>query len=211
MNAAVPTLGPLLELNNVTSFLQQQPLFDAVDLTVNAGEIVHISGANGSGKSTLLRLITGLSPCEQGDIHWMRHSIQANTDFKQACCFIGHKNGLNPDLTVAETVDFYHFLCQSMVSDLDGVLLSLQLLEHAETIVKHLSFGQQRRLALVRLLLSNSPLWVLDEPYTGIDSAGRDVLDSLCQRHLQSGGIVILTHHGELNSLFEHQLQRLAL
>lgn len=201
----------LLELNNVTAFIQSQPLFTDINLKVLAGDVVHISGSNGSGKSTLLRLITGLSTCDEGDISWMNQTIQASPFFKQDCCFIGHKNGLNTDFTVSETIAFYHFLFNSAEADLDGVMLSLNLLEQAETPVKHLSFGQQRRLSLSRLILGESRLWVLDEPYTGIDSEGREIVNTLCLQHLQAGGIVILTHHGGLNNAFNDRLQRLEL
>lgn len=201
----------LLELNNVTALVQHRPLFSDINLTAMAGDVVHISGSNGSGKSTLLRMITGLSSCDKGSISWMGQTIPAGPYFKQACCFIGHKNGLNADFTVSETIAFYHFLLNSAEPDLDGVMLSLDLLEYAEVAVKYLSFGQQRRLSLARLILGQSKLWILDEPYTGIDSEGREIVNTLCLKHVQAGGIVIVTHHGELNNVFSHRVQRLML
>jgi len=208
---AIPNTPFKLSLDNVTAFIRQRPLFDAITFSVTAGCVVHISGNNGSGKSTLLRLIAGLSPSEQGSILWQDTSIYRNSAFQQNSLYLGHKNGLKDNLTAAEMVGFYQSLLNHQGGNVDELLLTLDLLSVADTPVRHLSFGQQRRLALSRLVLSPAKLWILDEPYTGIDVYGRALLNTLCVNHLQSGGLIVLTHHGELEAALAEQAQQVSL
>ena len=80
----------------------------------------------------------------------------------------------------------------------DAVLAKMGILQCAELSVVKLSFGQRRRLAFARLLINRFPLWILDEPFTGIDQAGRELIEQLCVAHLANQGSIILTNHQNL-------------
>ena len=86
----------------------------------------------------------------------------------------------------------------------------MNLYAYGETEVGSLSAGQKRRLALARLLATNSILWILDEPFTSLDKASMSMFSSLFEQHLQRQGIIVMTSHHDI-SLPTQSLQRLQL
>lgn len=115
--------------------------------------------------------------------------------------YIGHANGLKDDLTVAESLRFLAGLHgrPGDAESADTALMRLGMHHRRRAYVRTLSQGQRRRVALARLALEAAPdLWVLDEPYDALDTAGIDVVDALLTDHLQRGGGVLLTSHLEL-------------
>jgi heme exporter protein A len=189
-----------LELKNLEGVVGNKQLFDGLSAFVSAGQLLRIVGENGAGKSTLLRIITGLLTAEAGSIEWNGTSVSDDEAFAQSMCFIGHKDGLKAERTALENLSFYQDLYQSNAVNLDQLLLDYDLLQCADVLTKQLSFGQRRRLALLRLVIANRPLWVLDEPFTGIDIQARVLIEQLFEQHLQAGGMIVMTHHGSLNN-----------
>lgn len=192
--------NPNLTLKDIAKSINQKRLFTKLNVSLEAGQALRISGSNGSGKSTLLSILSGLTDADKGTVLWQGEPINSSTRYQADCCYIGHRNAIKAQLNTSENISFYQKLFRLPKRDINHLLLQLGLLEHADTLVKHLSFGQQRRLALSRLLLSKAKLWLLDEPYTGIDDEGRLFVDNLCLQHLQSGGLLVLSHHGRLTS-----------
>lgn len=155
-------------------------------------------GANGIGKTSLLRMLCGLSPIESGDILWEGRSIRAQRDaFQQDLCYLGHLNGLQESMTVRENLAFATAL-RGHACDAKTVSVTLArfgVAGRGEQLVRHLSQGQKRRVALARLSLSPARLWVLDEPFVAMDDTGIRMLSDLIAQHLASGGITVLTSH----------------
>jgi len=195
-----PTNVNRLVLNGVTGAVANNVLFEDIRSQVSSGQLLRISGDNGAGKSTLLKMIVGLLEIEAGDIRWNDQPIDDSDSFQADLSYVGHKDGLKGERTAIENLAFYQQLYQQYEQNLDQLLFDFNLLQQAEILAKHLSFGQRRRLALLRLAISNRPLWVVDEPFTGIDVNARVLIEGLFTRHLDAGGIIVMTHHGDLMS-----------
>jgi len=143
-------------------------------------------------------MLCGLSPIESGDILWDGRSIRAQRGaFQQDLCYLGHLNGLQESMTVREKAAFATAL-RGHACDAKTVSVTLArfgVAGRGEQLVRHLSQGQKRRVALARLFLSPARLWVLDEPFVAMDDAGIRMLSDLIAQHLASGGITVLTSH----------------
>ncbi len=173
-------------------------LFKGVHCVVPGGRWLHVAGANGIGKTSLLRMLCGLSPIESGDILWNGQSISVQRNsFQRDLSYLGHLNGLQESMTVHENLIFSTALRGHAP---DTRLVSATLARFGvggrnEQLVRHLSQGQKRRVALARLALSPAPLWVLDEPFVAMDDTGIRMLSELIAQHLASGGTTVLTSH----------------
>jgi heme exporter protein A len=190
----------LIEASNLSCIRGENTLFSGLDFSVNNAECLHVTGPNGSGKTSLLRIIAGLNTADSGDVYWNKSNITSNFDFHQKCAYIAHKDGLKNELTAIENLRYYQHLEGARDEELlDDALEKMGLLIRADLAVQKLSFGQRRRLALARLLISEFPIWILDEPFTGIDANGRSLIESLCVSHLHNNGMILMTHHQSLN------------
>ncbi|HEU0096071.1 MAG TPA: heme ABC exporter ATP-binding protein CcmA [Rhizomicrobium sp.] len=176
----------------------ERKLFEQLSFRVTAGQALAVEGANGAGKTSLLRMIAGfLAPADgrlvvkTGD-----HEITDGEERGKLVGWLGHHDGLKPQLTVAEQLHFYATLygTASERAMLDQVGLARQ----ADLPCRYHSAGQRRRLALARLLVSNRPLWLLDEPFAALDVAGQVLVAQLMARHCGSGGIIIAATHDPL-------------
>lgn len=192
----------MLEASQLTAIRDNRVLFDSLSFTLNSGDLVQVEGRNGTGKTTLLRIITGLADRDGGDVLWNGESIESNRDtYHQDLLFLGHQTGIKRELTAYENLHFYLSIHSTSTFDkasLYHALLKVGLVGREDVPVAQLSAGQQRRVALARLWLSEHKLWVLDEPLTAIDKQGVSVLESLFLDHVDKGGIVLLTTHQDM-------------
>lgn len=204
------TTNNTFSIQNVTVQRGDKPLLEAVNLTAKNGNLLRIIGKNGSGKTSLLRILAGLSQAEKGRITWNDTVIDSSESFQKSLCYLGHRDGNKINLSALENLRFYQTLLNAKnihhenqkeknEQQLLEILNKLSLLEHADTATAQLSFGQKRRLGFARLLIAKRALWLLDEPFTGVDITGKALLESLCLEHINTGGILIMTHHGELD------------
>jgi len=189
----------VISVKDLSCIRGDNQLFDAVNFSIGVGQCLHVTGPNGCGKTSLLRLIAGISYAEHGEISWNGSNTANNSDFHRECAYIAHKEGLKNELTAIENLRYYQQL-DSVVDEiaLDDILEKMGILKCADLLAQQLSFGQRRRLSFARLLIANFTLWILDEPFTGIDTSGRDLIESLCVEHLQNGGVILMTHHQSL-------------
>ncbi|BBM64138.1 cytochrome c biogenesis heme-transporting ATPase CcmA [Vibrio alfacsensis] len=191
----------MLEVSNLTAIRDERILFENLQFEIKPGELVQIEGRNGTGKTTLLRIVTGLGDREEGIIKWKGELIEKARDvFHQDLLFLGHQTGVKRELTALENLRFYQSIHNNRSSDEEifTALAQVGLAGREDVPVAQLSAGQQRRVALARLWLSNQILWILDEPLTAIDKQGVKVLESLFARHADNGGIVVLTTHQDM-------------
>lgn len=173
-------------------------LFKNVDCTLTAGHWLYVAGANGVGKTSLLRMVCGLATIEAGDILWNGAPIHQQPDsYRRDLCYLGHLNALQESMTVQENLRFTTALSGQALDTghLQDTLTRFGLRGRGNQLVRHLSQGQKRRVALSRLALSPARLWVLDEPYVAMDEAGIQMLADLIAGHLQNNGLAVVTSH----------------
>ncbi len=190
----------VLAIHNLEAIRNDQVMFSAVNFTLSAGEVLHISGANGCGKSTLLQMLIGLLLPAQGEVLWGGVPIgDCTTNYQSQLVYIGHKIGVKNNLTVSENLRLIAKLHTSYSNlNWQRVLQQFKLHELQHTLCGHLSAGQRQRVALARLLIQDALLWILDEPFTAIDSNSIILLQELIGKHVQKGGMVVITSHQPL-------------
>ena len=202
---------PQLQLIQLACQRGDRMLFSGLDLILRAGNFVQIEGHNGIGKTSLLRILAGLATPFEGEVHWNGVDIRKQREeFNHSLLFLGHQSGVKPELSAWENLRFYQQIshCQQGDEALWEVLTKVGLLGREDLPASQLSAGQQKRIALARLWLSQAPLWILDEPFNAIDKKGVAVLTQLFEQHAARGGIVILTSHQEVPS---QQLRKISL
>lgn len=196
----------LLHIKSVTCIKQDRCLFADLDFSLNSGQIMQLAGPNGAGKTSLLRIIAGFSVPDEGSVLFQEQPISKYyEEYARELLFIGHKTGVNTQLSAIENVR--HWLQINGYineSDLYPILAQLGLVGLEDVPVRMLSAGQQRRVALVRLCLSDAKLWILDEPFTALDKSGVAFLQQRFEQHLQSGGAILLTTHQNLTTQFSN-------
>lgn len=155
-------------------------LFEDLDLALDSGEGLHLTGRNGCGKSSLIRLIAGLLVPSAGMIE---RSDAALADDQLA---------LDRELPLGRALAFWRG------PNLPKALAAFDLDRLVDVPVRMLSTGQGRRARLARVMASGAPLWLLDEPLNGLDSAGAEQLAHAISAHRGSGGAVVTASHGAL-------------
>ena len=157
-----------------------------------------MAGANGSGKTSLLRILCGLLPPTRGEVLWQGHPIRGlKEDYARQLVYLGHAPAVKEDLTAAENLAIACRLAGNpQTEDALQEALARFGVPAKRSLIRQLSQGQRRRAALARLALSRStPLWLLDEPFTALDSSGVDVLRETLEQHAARGGAVAFTTH----------------
>ena len=200
-----------LQLKDLACSKGGRPLFADINLSLQAGQWLHLKGPNGSGKTSLLRLIAGLTQADKGQIFWNQQEIShKDSDFQQQRLYFGHHNGLQESSTVLENLQYLCALNSQTISakKINTVLAELGLRASTHKMVRYLSQGQKRRVAMARLWLTEAVLWVLDEPFVALDTASIEQLIQKMQQHLLNGGCMVLTSHQEVDL---HQPQAIVL
>lgn len=172
-------------------------VFSGLAFAVPPGGALLLTGPNGSGKSSLLRLMAGLSRPEAGSLFWDGMPVGEDPAAHRARLhFIGHQDAVKPALAVGETLRFWAGMHGGAAVAVALAHFRLEKLAHWPC--RHLSAGQRRRLALARLLASPAPLWLLDEPATGLDVEAQADLLAAILAHRRNGGRVALSTHADL-------------
>jgi len=176
-------------------------LFEQVGFRLEAGELLHVTGPNGAGKTTLLRMVCGLVRPEDGEVRWEGEPIRAlGEEYLRHVTYLGHLNALKDELTPSENLRAGGTLDGSDTADerVDDALERMGLKGLDGVPAKVLSQGQKRRTALARLLISASPLWVLDEPFNALDRGAVETVREAVAGHIAKGGLALLTTHQEV-------------
>jgi heme exporter protein A len=172
----------MVEVKNLSCRRNGRFIFRTIGFTLAAGGFLQVAGDNGSGKSSLLRILAGLLPPASGIMSEIKS------------CYIGHLDAVKPALTVCEML-YYFAVLQGATLDVTRAASAFGLIPLLDRPVRTLSAGQKRRLSLTRLMINNAPLWLLDEPTTALDTAGRDLLFAVIAQHRAKGGMVIAATH----------------
>ena len=186
----------MLSVKQVSYQNEKRGLFANMDWQANPGDIIQLHGENGSGKSTLLKMIAGFVRPSSGCILWHELPVWKHL----VPCYVAHELGLSESLTVAENLQWMASLHRFSLSteQQDTILTRIGLLAYQHCHPTDLSRGMRQRLALAPLILSQSALWLLDEPATGLDQMGIQLLMALLASFQAKRGITVLTSHQAL-------------
>ena len=189
----------LLQIDNLACIRDDRVLFEHLSLSLAGGQMLLVEGSNGSGKTSLLRILTGLKLADEGDVCWRGQSIgKLAAEYYEQVSYVGHHDGVKRELTCLENLRLVQAMGKPTELDLDTVLDRVNLYRYGDSLVASLSAGQKRRLALARLLVVESVLWILDEPFTSLDKSSMGYFESLFDQHLQQQGVVIMTSHHDI-------------
>lgn len=177
----------------------ERRVFANLDFKLAAGEALVVEGANGAGKTSLLRLIAGFLPVAEGALMLATDKLRISEGEERGrfAGWLGHQDGLKPQLNVEEQLQFFARLYGAQ-GPLQTVLERVGLSRQKNFPCRYLSAGQKKRLGLARLLVSQRPLWLLDEPFAALDTAGRALSAELMTAHCREGGILVVASHDPL-------------
>ena len=185
----------LVSTENLCFERDEIKVIDRVNLELNSGDLLQVEGCNGSGKTTLLRLLTTAVKPTSGRIFYQGKKLSdCRYEYCSNIIFIGHQIALKERLTPVENLNWLSPIGLSQ----DSVNRALDLvgLRDFETAPSwSLSAGQNRRVALARLIVSNAKIWFLDEPFTAIDTQGIGLMRQLIDDHVSKGGAVVFSTH----------------
>ena len=183
-------MAGLLAADDLAARRGGRVVFAGLNLRLAPGGALLLTGPNGAGKSTLLRLLAGLLRPAAGAV--TLDGAPVTGEGAARLRYLGHQDAIKPALTPAEDLRFWSRL---RGGDPAAALAALDLAPLAALPCRHLSAGQRRRLALARLTLGDSVLWLLDEPTLGLDAASVARLGGLLAAHRAAGGMVVAATH----------------
>ncbi len=190
---------PLVQARGLSCRRGRDWLFRDLSFELRAGQLVWLRGFNGSGKTTLLRTVCGLTRPDEGELVWADDGPTGGA----GRVYVGHLNAMKDDLSVSEALQFISQLHggEAGMDRIGQALRELGVHHRRHALVRTLSQGQRRRVALARLALETRPaLWVLDEPFEALDTDGIAAVQTLIQGHLARRGCVLLTSHLALDA-----------
>jgi len=188
-----------LSADNLTLIRGERCLFQGLGFALNSGEMLLLEGRNGSGKTSLMRAVAGMLSLETGTIYWNDVPVeQQRQAFHGSLVWLAHRTGLKGDLTLVENLGFERSLRAQSDRDPEEIYERLDIGRLKRLALRSLSAGQQRRVALARMLLADVPLWLMDEPFTNLDREGRQLVLDLVEEHLAAGGLCVMAAHQDV-------------
>ena len=197
---SLPDNNLTLEASGLACIRDDRTLFSALAFRIGPGEALLLEGRNGSGKTSLLRILCGIRLPDAGCVNWCGEDInRLGADYHEHTAYVAHREGIKLDLTPLENLAMARALGKPNATTLEEALERVDLYGFEDVLARNLSAGQQRRLALARLLVTDTVLWILDEPFTSLDVHGIRVIEELLDRHTSRGGMLAVTSHHAVN------------
>jgi heme exporter protein A len=171
-----------------------------VSFDLEPGRCALLTGRNGAGKTTLLRAIAGLLEPEEGQVSWRGKSARGDRDaFHSDLAYLGHEPALKGDLTGVENLRYSVGIRRDVnEAEIGAALARTGAASFGDRLVRTLSAGQRRRIALAGVLLANATLWLLDEPTTNLDADGQQLVAELAAQQLARQGLIVAAVHHSL-------------
>ncbi|MCM2678998.1 cytochrome c biogenesis heme-transporting ATPase CcmA [Echinimonas agarilytica] len=185
----------MLEARSLSLARQSRQLFSHISFMLRPGQALLLEGRNGAGKTSMLRILAGLARPDEGDVYWQGEKISNSALFRDDLLYLGHQPAVNLELTPFENLRYLSALHGDNPQSIAEILAAVGLAGYEDVPSGNLSAGQQRRVALSRLWLSNSKLWILDEPLTALDVRAVAGLEKRFADHVANGGMLIVTTH----------------
>jgi ABC-2 type transport system ATP-binding protein len=196
-----PTPTPAIDCRNLTHHYGDFTAVDDLTLEVSAGETMGLLGPNGAGKTTVVRVLTTLTPVQQGEVRVFGLDARRDTmDIRHNLGYVPQQLSIEAALTGRQNVDLFARLYdvprRQRRDRVNEALSAMQLLDVAENLAGTYSGGMVRRLELAQALVNRPSLLILDEPTVGLDPIARDgVWSQVADMQEQYGMTVLLTTH----------------
>lgn len=204
----------ILEANRLGMIRSDNVIFRNINFTIRSGNNLLVIGRNGSGKSTLLKIIAGITSASEGQFMINQQKHLYRTQIGDYIHYLTDFEHFKPELTTYQNLIHYSYLLHPYLSErfhhlncIQGLTL-MNLEPYKNLPTKYLSFGQTKRLSLVRLFLKEKKIWILDEPTVGLDNKSVQLLSFFIQKHNDRGGIVVISSH---NNIFLEKVSILEL
>jgi len=188
----------MLLINNLSFSRNSITIFENLNLSLSNRSITQIRGKNGSGKTSLLQVILNILECKTGEIFWEGKNIKKNIfNFYNETTFIMDHNTCTRKLTVLDNINFWSGLSSSKLTNNEIILLleTFNIEKYQNTKTMYLSSGEIKKLELLRLILEQKKLWILDEPYNHLDDFSIQILNQTFIDHIKKDGVILFTSH----------------
>ena len=188
----------MLLINNLSFSRNSITIFENLNLSLSNQSITQIRGKNGSGKTSLLQVILNILECKTGEIFWEGKNIKKNIfNFYNETTFIMDHNTCTRKLTVLDNINFWSGLSSSKLTNNEIIFLlkTFNIEKYQNTKTMYLSSGEIKKLELLRLILEQKKLWILDEPYNHLDDFSIQILNQTFNDHINKNGVILFTSH----------------
>ena len=185
----------IIETKDITLYRNDSKIFEGISLDIEKTKLLNIFGRNGSGKTSLLKILTGVTEPTSGIV------LNRSDDetLYEKIIYVGHKSGLKSNLTVNENL--YYFIKpeeQNKTNKIDRALEIYQMMHCKNILVKNLSHGQQKKVSLMKTIIADAKVWILDEPYSALDAESIKIFDMTIENYVKQEGSVVVTNHKKI-------------
>lgn len=189
----------LIEIDNISLLRNEKSILENISFQIKKSKALNLYGLNGSGKTSLLKIIVGMTEPTSGFIK----NVSGDEDLFKKTIYIGHKYGTKGNLTVEENLS-YALTVNSKNSQqtIKKALETYKMTRQKSMLTKNLSHGQQKKVSLMKTLITNSLLWVIDEPYSALDEESINIFNDTTKEYLKNGGALIMTSHKKIKEPF---------
>lgn len=177
----------MISLEYLSCQIGNRNLFSDISLSILPSSLVRVTGPNASGKSTLLKMLAGIIKPNSGCILKTSHLLS----------YIGHNIAIKDDMKVSEQLEFWASL-EGTETLIPAATYFMQIDNYRNEYCYKLSAGNKQKIALARLILSKSMLWILDEADTSLDEQNLEIFKTLISSKVQNNGIVIYSSHRDM-------------
>ena len=190
----------MLLVNNLKFERSEKVIFENIHITASSGKIIFVKGNNGTGKTTLLKTLVNILEPSEGDIFWMGKKIKNNIfNFYQETTLIMDNPTSSLAMTVIENINFWKKITSSKIKfeEIFNLLEMLRIDQYIKKQTMYLSLGEIKKLELTRLIIEQKKLWILDEPYIGLDKNSMEIINETFIDHVSNNGIIIFSSNYE--------------
>lgn len=187
----------MITLHNLSLKIANKLLFENLSLTFLPSAIVYIRGKNGAGKTSLLRIIANIQKATSGSVRFNKVQLPIEQLPLPYCTYIGHNLAVESGLTILENMEYWASLFGAEML-IPAALKYFALEDMIDSKCQELSEGMRKKVALTRLIICPSKLWLLDEIDTNLDDENQELLTRLITTHANNGGYVFIASHGQL-------------
>ena len=188
----------MLLVQNLCFSRLNKKIYEDINLSLSIGKTILLSGKNGAGKTTFIKTIINILKPDSGNIYWKGKEINKNLyDFFNNVTYISDKPTSIKYLTIKENIKIWKKFFLSNIDDeqIKNILSILKLYEIANLKARNLSLGEIKKLEMLRLVIENKKVWILDEPLSNLDSGSLDIIKQTFDDHCNNGGSIIFTSH----------------